>query len=106
MYIERELLDVILARVRSVIEPTRIILFGSAATGEFGQDSDIDLLLLVSPESNTWENRVRVRKVLRGLGVPIDVLMMNTDEFETTKDVIGGIAYPAHKYGEVLYDAA
>jgi len=25
--------------------------------------------------------------------------------YDETKDVIGGIAYPAHKYGRVLYEA-
>ena len=28
------------------------------------------------------------------------------ERFESTKDIIGGIAYPAHKYGRVLYEAA
>ena len=28
------------------------------------------------------------------------------DEFEETKDVVGGLAYPAHHWGMVLYEAA
>jgi hypothetical protein len=31
---------------------------------------------------------------------------VSTARFEETKDVIGGIAYPAHKYGRVTYEAA
>jgi hypothetical protein len=31
---------------------------------------------------------------------------MSSERFEATKDVIGGIAYPAHKYGRILYQAA
>jgi hypothetical protein len=30
---------------------------------------------------------------------------MATERFEATRNVIGGIAYPASKYGRVLYAA-
>ena len=36
----------------------------------------------------------------------VDVIVIPTERFEATKDIIGGIAYPAHKYGRVLYAAA
>ncbi len=29
---------------------------------------------------------------------------MSEEEFEETKDVIGGLAYPANKYGLVLHE--
>jgi hypothetical protein len=29
---------------------------------------------------------------------------MGEREFEETQNVIGGLAYPAHKYGVVLYE--
>jgi len=31
---------------------------------------------------------------------------MATDRFEESKEVIGGIAYPANKYGKIIYEAA
>jgi hypothetical protein len=31
---------------------------------------------------------------------------MRTERFERTKLFIGGIAYPANKYGRVIYEAA
>jgi hypothetical protein len=31
---------------------------------------------------------------------------MAKEHFEESKDVIGGLAYPAHKYGKVIYEAA
>ena len=31
---------------------------------------------------------------------------MPTERFEESKDVIGGLAYPARKYGKVIYEAA
>lgn len=31
---------------------------------------------------------------------------MRTERYEQTRDLIGGIAYPASRYGVVLYEAA
>jgi len=35
-----------------------------------------------------------------------DIIVMATERFEESKGVIGGIAYPANKYGKVIYEAA
>jgi hypothetical protein len=36
----------------------------------------------------------------------VDLIVMRTERFEETKSVIGGVAYPANKYGKVIYEAA
>ncbi len=33
-------------------------------------------------------------------------MVIASERFEETKGIIGGIAYPADKFGRVLYDAA
>jgi len=45
-------------------------------------------------------------ETLRGLGHAFDVIVLSNEWFEESKEVIGGIAYPAHKYGKVIYEAA
>jgi len=92
--------------VLSVANPDRIILFGSAATGQMTRDSDIDLLIVETEPIDQREEYVRIRHALRGMGFPFDILFISTEWFEDSKNVIGGIAYPAHKYGKVIYDAA
>ena len=37
---------------------------------------------------------------------PFDVIVIAAEWFEESKGVIGGIAYPANKYGKVIYEAA
>jgi len=32
--------------------------------------------------------------------------VISSERFEETKDIVGGIAYPANKYGRILYEAA
>jgi predicted nucleotidyltransferase len=106
MGIDENLVREIVRRLLSVIQPDRIILFGSAATGRMTSDSDIDLLVVAPAPANTIEERVRLRRSLRGLGFPFDVFVIATESFEESKNVFGGIAWPAHRYGRVIYEAA
>jgi len=101
--LEPEIFEEIIRRILGVTSPRRIILFGSAAAGRMTRDSDIDLLVLEEKPDNPRQESVRLRRALRGLGFPIDVIVMTTDRFEETKDIIGGIAFPAYKYGKVIY---
>ena len=106
MAIDSQTITEICRRILIVARPLRIILFGSAATGQMTPDSDIDLLVIERNPVNTREESVKLRNALRGLGYPFDVVVMASDRFEETKMVVGGIAYPANKYGKVLYETA
>src|SRR3990172_4123699 len=87
----------IVSRVLAVSRPERIIVFGSAASGAMTSDSDIDLVVLASAVDNNRAESVRIGNALRGLGFPFDVFVMSSDRFEESKDVIGGLAYPAYR---------
>jgi len=104
--IDDALIHEIVGRVLSVARPDKIILFGSAATGKMTRDSDIDLLITESEPIDRREEYVRIRHALGGMGYSFDILFISTDWFEDSKNVIGGIAYPANKYGKVIYEAA
>ena len=106
MAISQTLVSEIVKRVVSVTEPRRIILFGSAATGQMTKDSDIDLLVLESAPGDARRESVRIRQAVRGLGYPFDIIVMAAERFEESKNIVGGIAYPANKYGKVIYDAS
>jgi predicted nucleotidyltransferase len=106
MGIDQELLDEIVRRVLTVARPERIILFGSAATDRMTRDSDIDLLVVEPTPHDVWEESVRIRDAIGPIGYGCDVVVIGSARFEETKDVIGGIAFPANKYGRVIYAAA
>lgn len=106
MGIDQELVREIVRRILSVAEPDRVILFGSAATGQMTRDSDIDLLVLERAPEDPRDESVRIGDALRGLGYPIDVIVMESEWFEASRNVIGGLAYPASKYGRTIYEAA
>ena len=106
MGVDESLLGEIVRRVLSVARPDRIILFGSAATGEMTKDSDIDLLVVAPAPKNRHEERLKIADAIGDIEYPVDVILIASARFEATKDIVGGIAYPAHKYGRVLYAAA
>ena len=106
MGIDQTIIDKIVRRVTSVARAERIILFGSAATGQMTRDSDIDLLVVQADPGDRRKQSVRIDETLSGLGYPFDVIVISSDWFEASKNVIGGIAYPANKYGKVIYEAA
>jgi uncharacterized protein len=101
-----QLIREIVGRILGIANPKKIILFGSAATGKVTPDSDLDLLVIEDDFKNPRKENLRLRKALKGFGLPVDIFAMTSERFDETKDVFGGLAYPAHKYGKVIYEAA
>lgn len=93
-------------RILSVSSPERIILFGSFARGDFGPDSDLDLLVIESGTESTRQASLRLRRALRGLLVPIDVIVATPEQIERHRDSVGLIYGPALSEGKTLYERA
>ncbi len=100
--IDQELIDEIVRRVLTVAKPDRIILLDSAATEQAMPERDVDLLIVESDPGDPRRESVRIADALRGLGFPIDVIVMTSERFEATKDVAGGIAYYVGRDGRTL----
>ncbi|MDP2871686.1 MAG: nucleotidyltransferase domain-containing protein [Bacillota bacterium] len=106
MRIDDSLIEEVVRRILLATAPDKIIMFGSAATGQMTPDSDIDLLIVESDPGDRRRKSVKIDAALGGLGYPVDVIVISSEWFEASKDVIGDIAYPAHKYGKVIYEPA
>ena len=106
MGIDEMTVQEIVRRVLTVARPDKIILFGSAATGAMTRDSDIDLLVVEPGSRDRHEESLRIEEALDDLEHPFDVVVMSKEWFEDTKDLVGGISYPANKYGKVIYETA
>jgi predicted nucleotidyltransferase len=100
----KELLREIRERIVCALAPERVILFGSYAQNQATRDSDLDLLVVTEQPMNREEQGARIRGLFRDIPLPVQVITITRQEFEETQDVIGGIAYPAAKYGSVIYE--
>lgn len=99
-----KIINEIVDRILKGYDPKKIILFGSYAHGEPTEHSDIDILIVTERRFTPEETYEIRRKLLRHFAIPVQLVCVSDEEFAETKDIIGGIAYPASKYGEILYE--
>lgn len=98
------LLQEITRRIRATTTPERIILFGSYARGEPDPDSDLDLLVIVPGIQHPRRESTRIRRALRGLLVPVDVIVATPEQVEQYRDSDVLIYGTALQEGRVLYE--
>ncbi len=91
--------------LRDAARPQRIILFGSYARGDAKEDSDLDFLVVESRVPDQRMEMVRLRRVLRPLRIPVDVIVATEDQVEEWGALPGTALYYALKEGEVVYEA-
>jgi len=90
-------------RIVRQFHPERVILFGSHARGDAGPDSDVDLLVVMPVPGSKREKQMEIQAVLRGVPVPVDVIVSTPEEFGWRQEIAGTIEYPAVREGKVLY---
>jgi predicted nucleotidyltransferase len=103
----RSYLDVlpeITRRILAASNPEKIVLFGSYARGDFGPDSDLDLLVILDGVDSPRAESVRLRRSLRGLLVPVDILVATPEQVERHRNTIGLIYCSALAEGEIIYE--
>ena len=88
--------------LRQAAPGAKIILFGSHARGEAGEDSDLDFLVVEPELADRWAEMVRLRDVLRILRVPVDVLVASQEKFEYWADTPGHVYYEAAREGRAF----
>jgi predicted nucleotidyltransferase len=93
-------------RIVELSAPQRVILFGSRARGEQRPDSDADLLVIESEVPDQAAEMTRLRRAIRSLRIPVDVLVVSEDKFRYWADTPGNVFYEAAREGQLLYEAA
>jgi predicted nucleotidyltransferase len=85
------------------IRPEKIILFGSYANGKPCDDSDVDLLIIKDFGVPRYQRGVLVRKCLRGIKIPVDILVYTRDEIQKWANVDAAFINMIMKNGKILY---
>jgi hypothetical protein len=91
--------------VVAYFNPQRVILFGSAARGLAGPDSDIDLLVVV--DDDTPADRLTLRagyEARRSYRQPADVIPVRESTFRENAGIAGTLSRAAVMDGLVLYE--
>ena len=81
----------------------QIVLFGSRARGDADAGSDLDLLVIESKVEDRAREMVRLRRVLRPLRLPVDVLVYSRAEVDQWGQQPGTALYWALKEGKVMH---
>jgi predicted nucleotidyltransferase len=103
--VPKKILHTIIERIVEVAHPERIIMFGSAARGEMGPHSDIDLLVIKKGVRNSRDIAAKIYMRLYGVGKAVDIIVVSPEQVEKYRDSPYLVIYPATRDGVVIYDA-
>ena len=102
--VEQRVLDDVIERIVDVAEPEKIILFGSAARGGMGPNSDIDLLI-IKHGGDALDLMGRIYRRLHGVGAAVDAIVVSPEDVERYKDSHALVIKPALQEGKVVYES-
>ena len=98
------ILEAIVDRLVETYKPKRIYLFGSAARGEAGPDSDYDLMVLVSDDTPAGlRDSGRAYRAVWRLGAAVDVLVWSWTDFVTRLHLKASLPATIQREGKLLY---
>ena len=101
-----ETLNEMVRRIVAAVQPLRVVLFGSAAIGRMGPDSDLDLLVVMPDGVHRRQTAQKIYRCLSGIGTAKDIIVVTESDIHNHKDNPSLIIYPALKDGRELYHAA
>ena len=100
----KEVLDEATRRLVTHFQPERIILFGSQARGDADDRSDADFLVVTRFTGKRRSLMLAMDRVLRGLDLARDIIVLTPEEYERDREIPGIIARPAAQEGKCLYE--
>jgi len=100
--VEKEIEDI----TRQIIDkynPEKIILFGSAARGESGSDSDADFLIIKKDTPHYGADRIRQLSRIIKRNIAVDFLVYRPEEFDRRLEMGDPFLKAILKEGKVLH---
>lgn len=102
--VDASVLIEVIGRIMEVAQPDKIILFGSAARGEMGPNSDLDLLVIKSGVDHRGRLMERIYENLLGVGQAVDVIVVTPEDIERYRNAFCLVVEPALREGKVVYE--
>ena len=75
-----EVIDELIRRIVEAVHPLRIVLFGSAARGEMGRHSDLDVLVVMPDGTHRRRTAQEIYRRMWGLGFAKDIVVVTESD--------------------------
>jgi predicted nucleotidyltransferase len=105
MKVEFEKIKDFCDKIAEAYNPQKIILFGSHARGDAGEDSDVDILVIMDFEGRWVHRAVEMRSRFQR-GFPLDLLVRTPEWINERLEMDDWFVQDILKEGRVLYEAA
>ena len=102
--IDETLIKNIVKCITNVIQPEKIILFGSYAKGEANEKSDIDILIIQPSDLPRYKRSKPVRLALKGLFPSKDIVIYTPEEVKDWETASTSFIASVLREGRVLYE--
>lgn len=80
----------------------KIILFGSRARGDYREDSDYDVVIVVSDDSSSTSVKLLRRRLYMRLSIPVDIVTVRRSLWEKYREIPGTVLYEAAREGVAI----
>jgi predicted nucleotidyltransferase len=97
-------LEEIVDRIVQGVQPSKIILFGSYARGNYEGKSDYDICVIKEGVEHRRKLAQQIYRLLYGVGVPVDIIVETPKRFDELKDDPFLVYKEIAEDGKVLYE--
>ena len=98
-------IDELVELIVDKVHPLRIILFGSAARGELGKYSDVDVLVVMPEGTHRRHTAMHLYRHITGFPFAVDIIVATPGDLEKYKDTVGLIYRNVLRDGKEIYAA-
>lgn len=101
-----EKVETAIQKILEISSPKKLIIFGSFVTGNITKNSDLDVLVVTEDDiESPRKESIRIRRALKGIHMPMDILVIPQNIFEDVKNSPGLIYREALNKGKVVYES-
>lgn len=94
----------ILREVRRASSPVKVVLFGSRARGDYDEESDYDVLVVLSDEVDLKQEQMKLKSAVGKIPARVQLLVKHQSECEAMNGITVGLWRNIRDEGVVLYE--